>query len=203
MELSWTYCNNVYKKNRKRIYIHPRITESSSCTCKTKHGKSTLLQYKITIQLQAKLPWLGLGETRQPWPYNLYIWYAMILIWHLQRFFTQQNRAATHSKVSDLMWRRQGEEKIKDHRLIRAIPSIQMLGISEGTGHTAGKEQICGLWVYRIPTHVDGMRPTQSPDPAPGDTFPHSSNWHHLPRFCTWGSKTLGVDTRSLLVGVP
>ena len=42
---------------------------------------------------------------------------------------------------------RQGEEKKKDHRLIRATPSIQKLGISEETGHTAGKEQIQGLRV--------------------------------------------------------
>ena len=39
----------------------------------------------------------------------------------------------------------QGEGKKKEHRLIRAKPSIQMLGSSEGTGHTAGKEQIWGL----------------------------------------------------------
>ena len=69
---------------------------------------------------------------------------------------------------------RQGEEKEKDHRLIRETPSIQMLGISEETGHTAGEEQTCGLRVHRILTHVEGVRPTQSPDPAPGDILPHS-----------------------------
>ena len=69
---------------------------------------------------------------------------------------------------------RQDEEKEKDHRLFRAILSIQMLGISEGTGHTAGKEQTCGLCVHGILTPVDGVRPTQSPDPEPGDTLPHS-----------------------------
>ena len=42
------------KKNKKNIHL--RITELSSCTPKTKHRKSTLLQYKITIQLQTKLP---------------------------------------------------------------------------------------------------------------------------------------------------
>ena len=48
--------------------------------------------------------------------------------------------------------------KKKDHRLIRATPSIQMFGISEGTGHTADKDQICGLR-YRILSHVEGVRP--------------------------------------------
>ena len=67
---------------------------------------------------------------------------------------------------------RQGEEKEKDHRLIRETPSIQMLGISEETGHTAGEQQTCGLRVHRILTHVEGVRPTQSPDPAPGVTGP-------------------------------
>jgi len=56
--------------------------------------------------------------------------------------------------------------KKKDHR------SLQTLGISEGTRHTAGKEQMCGLCVHRILTHVDGLRPTQPP--APGDTLPVS-----------------------------
>ena len=50
-------------KNR-RTDIYLCITESNSCTPKTKHQKSTLLQYKITIQLQIKLPGLGLGEAR-------------------------------------------------------------------------------------------------------------------------------------------
>ena len=65
---------------------------------------------------------------------------------------------------------RQDEEKEKDHRLMRETPSIQMLGISEGTGHTAGKEQTCGLRVHRILTHVDGVRATQSAEPALGHT---------------------------------
>ena len=47
-----------------------------------------------------------------------------------------------------------------------------MLGISEGTRHTAGKKEIQGFWV-QIPDSVDGVRPTQSPYPAPGDTLPH------------------------------
>ena len=65
---------------------------------------------------------------------------------------------------------RQDEEKEKDHRLMRETPSIQMLGISEGTGHTAGKEQTCGLRVHRILTHVDGVRATQSAEPTLGHT---------------------------------
>ena len=38
-----------------------------------------------------------------------------------------------------------------------------MMGISEVTRHTAGTQQIRGLCVHRILTHVDGVRPTQSP----------------------------------------
>ena len=53
---------------------------------------------------------------------------------------------------------------------MRETPSIQMLGISEGTGHTAGKEQTCGLRVHRILTHVDGVRATQSAEPTLGHT---------------------------------
>ena len=57
----------------------------------------------------------------------------------------------------------QGEGKKKEHRLIRAIPSIQTLGISKETRHTAGKSRY-GVSGFRILTHVDGVRPTQSPD---------------------------------------
>ena len=43
--------NILYEaKNSKRIDICLCITESSSCTPKNKHWKSTLLQYKIIIQ---------------------------------------------------------------------------------------------------------------------------------------------------------
>ena len=63
---------------------------------------------------------------------------------------------------------RQGEGKKKEHRLIRATPSIQTLGSSEGTGHIAGKEQIWGLQL-------------QDPDPCGwGET-------HTIPRACIWG----------------
>ena len=65
---------------------------------------------------------------------------------------------------------RQGEEKKKDHRLIRSTPSIQTLGISEGTKHTSGKEHI---WCFQVQDpDVDGVRPTQSPDPVPGVAQP-------------------------------
>ena len=90
-------------------------------------------------------------------------------MWHHQRFSLSRTQS---SNPLDLMWTRQGEEKEKDHRLIRATPSIQMLGISKGTGHTAGKEQMYGLCVHRILTHVDGVRPTQSSDPASGIPWP-------------------------------
>ena len=155
------------RKKQKTIYIHPCIIESSSCTRKLNVGNQLYPQYKITIQLQTR-PELGLGETTQSWPYELDMWYAVIFIWHLQRFSLSRTQSSNPPKgawphVNGTRWK----EK-KDHRLIRAIPSIQTLGISEKTGHTAGEEQMCGLCVHRILTHVDGMRPTQSPDPAPG-----------------------------------
>ena len=76
--------------------------------------------------------------------------------------------------------RQDGKEK-KDRRPIRAAPAIHTLGISEETGHTAGEEQTCGLGVHRILTHVDGVRPTQSPEPALGDTLPQSPRWTTSP----------------------
>ena len=57
---------------------------------------------------------------------------------------------------------RQDEEKNKDHRSIGATPSVQRMGISEGTRPTAGKEQM-GVSRNRILTHVGGVGPTQSP----------------------------------------
>ena len=58
--------NILYEaKNSKRIDICLCITEGSSYIPKTKHRKSTRLQYKIIIKLQIKLPELGLGDTRQ------------------------------------------------------------------------------------------------------------------------------------------
>ena len=65
------------------------------------------------------------------------------------------------------MWVWQSEEKEKDHRLIRATPSIQTLGTPDG--HTAGKEQMC--------------------DPrGRGET-------HTIPRLCTWGTLPLSKVT--------
>ena len=55
-------------------------------------------------------------------------------------------------------------EKKKDHALTRATASVQRLGISEETRHAASKKQMGFL------THADGVRPTPSPDPAPGVT---------------------------------
>ena len=51
------------RKKTKIIDIHLCITESSSCTLKQKHWKSTLPQYKITINYKSHE--LGLDETRQ------------------------------------------------------------------------------------------------------------------------------------------
>ena len=90
---------------------------------------------------------------------------------------------------------RQDEEKEKDHRLIRATPSIQTLGISEETGHTAGEEQMCGLCVHRILTHVEGVRPTQSPDPIPGVARPLVRT--HVT--AGWAPKVKRVSFRKLL----
>ena len=77
--------------------------------------------------------------------------------------------------------------------------SIQMLEISEGTRHTAGKKQIWGLPLHVILTHAEGVRthnpqtlhlgshvhthqgdPT-SPDPVPGVTHPSWSGHRGCP----------------------
>ena len=95
-------------------------------------------------------------------------------------FHSAERREATHSKVPDLMWMPQYEEKKKDHRLIRATPLIQILEISEGTRHTEVMST-CRVSGYRIQTHVDGVSPTQSPDPAPGVTSPQTPGWPLAP----------------------
>ena len=156
-------------KNR-RTDIYLCITESNSCTPKTKHQKSTLLQYKITNQLQIKLPGFGLGEARLWWP----LWIGSVMCCDVNM---------THEKLPDLMWMWQVEEKEKDHRLIRATPSVQMLGMSEGMRHTAGKEQTGCLWV-QVPDPCAWVRPTQSPG-LNRVTHPQSPRRHHLPRPCT------------------
>ena len=55
---AWRAAIHGVAKSRTRLTTELNwcITESSSCTPKTKHRKSTQLQYKITIQLQTKLP---------------------------------------------------------------------------------------------------------------------------------------------------
>ena len=128
----------------------------------------------------------------------------MILTWHHQRFFhSAECRPATHSKVPDLMWMWQFEEKKKDHRLIRATPSIQMFEISEWNRYTEVRTHVGSL--HRIQSHVDGVRPTwmgwdsynpqtlylgshvhslrviHLPDSVPGVTGPQSPGWHPLP----------------------
>ena len=105
--------------------------------------------------------------------------------WSLSRTWS-----STPSRLSVLTWTQQDTEKKRDHRLIMAKPSIQMLEISEGTRHTAGKKQIWGLPLHVILTHADGVRPHNpqtlhlgshvhthqgdptSPDPVPGVTHP-------------------------------
>ena len=109
----------------------------------------TLLQYKITIQLQIKLPGLGLREAGLWWP----LWTGSVMCCDINM---------THAKLPDLMWMQQDEEKRKYHRFIRATPSVQRMGISEGTIHTAGKEQTGGLQV-QDPDPCGWGELTQSP----------------------------------------
>ena len=100
-------------------------------------------------------------------------------MWHHQRF-SLKTQSRTHAKMSDLMWMRQDEEKKKDHRLIRVTPSIQTLEIPERAIPSEAKKRS----KYRIRTHMNGVRPTQSPDPAPEVTRPQSPGWP--PRPCSW-----------------
>ena len=58
-----TVITYMRKKKKQRKDTHLCITESSSCTLKQKHWKSTLPQYKITINYKSHE--LGLDETRQ------------------------------------------------------------------------------------------------------------------------------------------
>ena len=88
--------------------------------------------------------------------------------------------------MPDLIWLWQDEEKKRNHRLIRTTPLMQRLEISKGTGHTAGKERICGLPIHVILTHAGMVRPTQSPHPIPGATHPHSPGWPTSPDPSTW-----------------
>ena len=126
-------------------------------------------------------------------------------------FHSAECRAATHSKVPDLMWMWQFEEKKKAHRLISATPSIQVSEISEWNRHTEVKST-CGVSAYRIQTHVDGVRPTwmgwdpynpqtlylgshihslqgDPPDPVPEVTCPQSQG-NTPPIRCTWGHRS-------------
>ena len=80
-------------------------------------------------------------------------------------FHSAEHRAATHSKVPDLMWMQLYEERKKDHRLIRATPSIQILETSERTRHT----EVEHIWGLRV----------QDPDPCGWDET------HTVPRPCT------------------
>ena len=65
------------------------------------------------------------------------------------------------------------KQKRRDHGLIRATASVQSLGISEekDTLQVRSRREVSR---HRFLTQVGGVRPTQSPDPAPGDTRPQS-----------------------------
>ena len=176
-ELSWTNCNTLYEKTTTTKQKKNRclcITESSSGTPKTKHRKSTLLQYKITIQLQIKLPELGLRETRQLWPYELDMWYAMILIWHHQRFSLSRTQSSNPHKcawphVNATRWIEQKGPQFKQGNTLSSD-----VGNLQGD-KTHGRQRIDTLSLC-----------TQDPD---------SGGWgetHTIPRLCTWGPMTLG-----------
>ena len=61
-------------------YVYVKSNQVPVHIKSTKQWKSTLLQYKIKIKSQIKLPELGGGETRQWYLYELDMGYAMILI---------------------------------------------------------------------------------------------------------------------------
>ena len=90
-------------------------------------------------------------ETRQGWPQWLDVWCVTTVNDTPRCPHSAEHRAGTHWKLPDLKWMWQDEEKKRDHRSIRATPSVQRMGISEGTRHTAGKEQM-GVSRYRILT---------------------------------------------------
>ena len=131
-----------------------------------KQWKSILLHYKIKIKLQIKWPELGLGETRQWWPYELDMWYAVIFIWHLQKLSLSITQSSNRPKgawphMNATMWTEE-----KGPQVNQPTPSIQTLGVSEVTRHT-GRAQIYSLQV-QDPDPRGWVRPTQPPDPAPG-----------------------------------
>ena len=69
------------------------------------------------------------------------------------------------------MWMSQDEKKKKDHWLIRATPSVQMLGISEGQDTLRWRADTGSLGTGSGPTWL-GWDPHKSPDPASGVAWP-------------------------------
>ena len=108
-------------------------------------------------------------ETRQGWPQWLDMWCVMTVNDTPRCPHSAEHRAGTHWKLPDLKWMWQDEEKKRDHRSIRATSSIQRMGISEGTIHTAGKEQTGGLQIQG-PDPCGWGEPTQSPGLNGGHT---------------------------------
>ena len=158
--------------------IHICKIKSSSCTYKI-NKTMEINSTPIEIKSQIKLPELGGEKTRERYLYELDKGYAMILIWHLQRF-SLRTKGSNPLKGAWAHVRATRWKKKKDHRIIRATPSIQTLGIPEG--HTPGKEQICNPcgWseTHTIPgpctwVHFHTLQgDTSSPDPGPGVAWP-------------------------------
>ena len=65
----------------------------------------------------------------------------------------------------------------KGPQVSQATPAVPRLEISEQARHTEAKSTY-EVSAYRIPTHVRVVRPTQSPDPAAGVTWPQSPGQH-------------------------
>jgi len=106
----------------------------------------------------------------------------VILICRHQRFSPSRTQSSSPLRAACPHVDAFEKVKKKEHRSIKATPSIQMLDISAGTRHTAGKRQICGLWV-------------QAPDPCGwGKT-------HTVPRPCPWGGRPLVRTPRICLLG--
>ena len=179
--------NILYEaKNSKRIDICLCITEWSSYIPKTKHRKSTRLQYKIIIKLQIKLPELGLGDTRQWWPLWLDMGYADINTTP-PKVFTQQNteQQPAWPHVNVTRWREGKGPQVIQGNTLNSDPG-NLRGDRTHCRERADMWSPCtqdpdprgwgeGHTIHRACTgaHFHTLQgDTTSPDPAPGVTRP-------------------------------
>ena len=154
------------KKNGKTIDSLLCKIKLISCTAKLiKQWKSTWLQQKIKIKLQK----IHLGVPRQWRPYRSGLWYTMVLIWNRQIFSPSRTQNSNPFKgawpqVNVPRWREERPQVNQGHTLNSDAGDLQ------GARHTEVKSRH-GVSGHRIQTHVDGVRPTRSPNPASGATW--------------------------------